>query len=133
MLLARADTAEAGIRSEPVSRRDVGVRYANAGVLGEHERQKAIPEGTGLAGGQLAEASWWWLRCVPVRHFSRRGTVCANFFSRRSSQVTLPITRQMNSSPGLVWVNRQGSIRESAHVINSASGRWPMASFSKRS
>jgi serine/threonine-protein kinase len=35
----------------------------------------------------------------------------------------------MNSSPGLVWVTRQGSIRESAQVMNSASGRWPPASI----
>jgi len=44
----------------------------------------------------------------------------------------LPITRQMNNSPGLVWVSRQGSMRESAQVMNSASGRWPSASCSKK-
>ena len=45
----------------------------------------------------------------------------------------LPMTRQMNSSPGLVWVSRQGSIRESEQVTNSASGRCPEARLSKRS
>ena len=45
----------------------------------------------------------------------------------------LPITRQINNSPGLVCVSRQGSMRESAQVMNRASGRWPSASDSKRS
>ena len=44
-----------------------------------------------------------------------------------------PITRQMNNSPGLVCVRRQGSIRESAQVTNSTSGRCPRASFSNNS
>ena len=41
----------------------------------------------------------------------------------------LPITRQMNSSPGFVCVSRHGSMRESAHVMKSACGRWPSASL----
>ena len=31
--------------------RDVGVRYANAGVLDEYERQKPIPERIGFSSG----------------------------------------------------------------------------------
>lgn len=34
----------------------------------------------------------------------------------------LRTTRQMNNSTGLVWVNRKGSIRESAQAMKRASG-----------
>ncbi len=42
----------------------------------------------------------------------------------------LPALRMMNSSPGSVWVNRDGSIRESEQVINNANGFCPSTSLS---
>ena len=45
----------------------------------------------------------------------------------------LPALRQMNSSPGSVCVIIAVSMRESEHVMNSASGDWPLLSFSNSS
>jgi hypothetical protein len=73
-----------GARRRGGARRDVGSRYANVGVLARStERQKPIPERTGLAGAvgskvAVATDHRAGSRCVPVRYFSRRGTVCAN-------------------------------------------------------
>jgi hypothetical protein len=102
--LARVTSAEryrvilAKHRRPGGSRRDAGARYANARILaGATESIKADPERTGLAGlpcwkpSGSAAVHRAGLRCIPVRDFSRRGTVCANFLSRGSRQVRFAI------------------------------------------
>jgi hypothetical protein len=43
----------------------------------------------------------------------------------------LPAFRNTNNSPGSVWVNSSGTIRESEQVMNNVDGFWPFANCSK--